>query len=169
MTKKGVTVICAACLVVAASGPEQALGQTKGQNRSGSAGSTTAKKAIGHETELLGRWDGVKSEFDGREPVERADITASFAVFTKDGVTVTIKGEKFGPYPYRVNPNPLVKPRQIDFDVKDDKGVMHSVLGIYRVQGDQLTICVRENTRPASFPTYAGSKTWLSILRRRSR
>ena len=159
-------IIAAACLVVAADGGKLLSGQGKQHDKPSpkQVGKTAARP-----NELLGTWVGVKSEYEGRT-LRDEDVTSSKALFDKDQLTLTVvtkQGPQKGSAPYRVNRN--VKPYQIDVDSKDDKGVLHKFRGNYRVERDKLSICVAENMRPTRFETHAGSKTWLSILRRSAR
>jgi uncharacterized protein (TIGR03067 family) len=166
--KMPMLIIAAACLVVATHDGKLLYGQGKPQDKPSprEVGKTAARP-----NELLGTWVGVRSEYDGQD-LRIEEVTTSKVLFGKDQLTMTVvtkDGLQKGSAPYRVNRN--VKPYQIDVDA-DDKGVFHrTTRGIYRVERDRLTICVAvaENIRPTRFETHAGSKTWLSILRRSAR
>jgi uncharacterized protein (TIGR03067 family) len=161
-----VPIIAAACLAVAADDGKFLYGQGKPHEK---PSPREVGKTAGRPNELLGTWVGVKSEYDG-QVLRDEDVTSAQAVFDKDQLTITVvtqQGPQKGSAPYRVNRN--VKPYQIDVDVRDDHGVLHKARGIYRVERDRLSVCVAENWRPTRFETHAGSKTWLSILRRKAR
>jgi uncharacterized protein (TIGR03067 family) len=64
----------------------------------------------------------------------------------------------------------LKNPPQIDMLTKNESGKEEKLYGIYRVDGDRLTICAIESDRPTDrpkeFKTAAGDKTMILVLKK---
>jgi uncharacterized protein (TIGR03067 family) len=122
------------------------------------------KKTDDAET-LKGNWKAVSLSQSGQAvPAE----IASHLKFTFDGKSYVNKMDEMveeGSYAIDATKTP----KTIDFDIKtgDDKGKKQ--LGIYKIEGDKLTIVVAKpggNERPASFKAEAGAEVAEVVLER---
>jgi uncharacterized protein (TIGR03067 family) len=114
---------------------------------------------------LVGEWEAVKGVRDGAEtdiPAGRYTLT-----FTADGkMTERRAGGPNGEGTYATDP--AKAPAEVDFVSTSEKG-KPPVRGIYKVDGDTLTLCLVEKDgaeRPKSFDASDGSKAVLVILKR---
>jgi RNA polymerase sigma factor (sigma-70 family) len=112
------------------------------------------------EQKILGTWTMVSGEEGGQKaPPERLqDATATFA----EGGKMTAKlGEREQEFTYKLNP--AKKPKE--FSVTNDQG--QTLLGIYRLDGDTLTVCFdRSGERPTEFASKEGTSVVLEVLKR---
>jgi uncharacterized protein (TIGR03067 family) len=59
-------------------------------------------------------------------------------------------------------------PPYLDITVLDDKKVGRVAKGIFKIDGDQLTLCTsQDDSRPTAFASPAGSHTVLMVLKRK--
>jgi RNA polymerase sigma factor (sigma-70 family) len=111
---------------------------------------------------IVGTWAYASVEVGGRK-VPEEDLKEARMVFDAEGkFTANPKGhEMAGTYEL----DPTKKPREIT--TKNGEGRTH--LGIYKLDGDSLTICMSEEAgaeRPTEFATKEGSKVVLVVLKR---
>jgi uncharacterized protein (TIGR03067 family) len=89
-------------------------------------------------------------------------------VFTADGKWFLFRGERKVGEDRAFIANPKADPPAIDlrYDPVDQEG--RTVLGIYKVEGDKLTLCLSrgEGTRPAGFESTADVPATIYILKR---
>jgi RNA polymerase sigma-70 factor (ECF subfamily) len=113
---------------------------------------------------LQGTWRAVSLRHSGSDE-PKADIgKASLRLtFAADKVTVHLAGQsKEGTYQL----NPGRTPREIDIIIQGEKG---SGDGIYKIEGDTLTLCLQDANkggRPKGFAADEGSHATLIVLRR---
>jgi uncharacterized protein (TIGR03067 family) len=112
---------------------------------------------------IVGEWDGEKAVKGGVElPLPEGGVKATF---TADGKLIFKEGNKDaeeGTYTVDAKKNPA----EIDV-VPPKESVTH--LGIYKIDGDTLTICLGEKnaaTRPTKFESPDGSSIFLVTLKR---
>jgi uncharacterized protein (TIGR03067 family) len=112
---------------------------------------------------IVGDWDGEKAVKGGVElPLPEGGVKATF---TADGKLIFKEGNKDpeeGTYTVDAKKNPA----EIDI-VPPKENVTH--LGIYKIDGDTLTICLGEKnaaTRPTKFESPDGSNIFLVTLKR---
>jgi RNA polymerase sigma factor (sigma-70 family) len=114
------------------------------------------------EEKILGTWIYVSVEARGNK-VPEEEIKEAKVILAADGKFTAMirKGEKKGTYKL----DPAKKPKAIT--ITNDQGNMH--LGIYKLEGDSLTICMHEEDgadRPTEFASKEGTKITLVVLKR---
>lgn len=96
---------------------------------------------------LLGSWKLIQVERNGAVDTEMADEWK----FTKDAVQSLFIGGELWQGSYKVNLGP--HPAEIDMDISDANpifaGVKGKGLGVFRIQGDKLRICLQFATGPS--------------------
>jgi uncharacterized protein (TIGR03067 family) len=117
-------------------------------------------------TELEGTWSELSQVFNGSKMPDnfvvgnRTTFTGTTYVhiyrneFAEDGTFVL---------------NPVVSPKTIDFQIAHGPNAGKRQMGIYKLEGDILTICVAHpdsRTRPSAFVSTAGSNGGLVVLKR---
>jgi RNA polymerase sigma factor (sigma-70 family) len=118
--------------------------------------------AVKDEEKILGTWDYVSVETKG-ENLPQKEIKGARMIFAAEGkfTAINSKGEKKGTYKL----DPAKKPREIT--TTNDDGKKH--LGIYKLDGDTLTICMHQEdgaARPTEFATSKDTKLVLVVLKR---
>jgi|SRR4051812_39811459 len=117
---------------------------------------------------LQGKWACVAAEKDGRKAPP--EILKFVATFTDDKMTfdTTDADKKEGPdkREFKIVLDPSKKPKWIDM-VKSAEG--KGAMGIYKLEGDELTICVGEKDveRPSEFAAPEGSKLNLITFKKK--
>jgi len=111
---------------------------------------------------LEGTWAVVSMEHEGRKaPDEQAKgVTLTF---TADGKVTVKERDKETKVSYKLDAGKKVK--QITLDGDGEK----TLYGIYKLDGDNLTICAIDTSadeRPTEFATKEGSKARLVVLKR---
>jgi uncharacterized protein (TIGR03067 family) len=109
---------------------------------------------------LAGEWVVVGSETFGRTGgLHVGDVFK----FEGDGLTHQGRGQ---PLEYRLRVSPKAVPSQMDWRPAEPKEATWSHRGIYKLDGDKLTVCVLsrfeaddEKDRPSEFRTKAGRET----------
>ncbi len=109
---------------------------------------------VDDQAKFQGSWR-VQSLVVGGQTVKDTNVVLTFA-----GDRLTRKaGDAMAEATFKLDP--AKDPKTIDF--RPEGGA--TVLGIYKLDGDTLTMCVGEE-RPAQFASVAGSKTGLMVLKR---
>ncbi len=128
-------------------------GQPPGQN----SGQTPAPPP--DEQAILGVWDVVGLETGGRPDLDKSYRFSSF-IFTSDKV---ILREGFNPpleFGYVLNPKS--SPKTIDLSIRG-----HTAYGIYKLDGDELVVCLSMGgSRPQAFTTRGRNDAEMFTLRR---
>ena len=109
---------------------------------------------------IQGTWIIESAMADGKEDNEIKGDRMTF----KDGIVTVKTKEKDEKGTYKIDPSQ--KPKTID--VKED-GKDKVYQGIYKLEGDKLTICIPEqagNKRPTEFTAKEGSKQMILQLKR---
>jgi RNA polymerase sigma factor (sigma-70 family) len=114
------------------------------------------------EEKIVGTWAYESVEAGGQKVPEEAVKEAKMAFTAEGKFTANRKGkETAGTFKLE----PAKKPKEIT--TTSDDGKTH--LGIYKLDGDALTICLPEGDgaeRPTEFATQAGAKVVLVVLKR---
>lgn len=113
---------------------------------------------------LVGEWVAEKGVKRGNEqPIPPGGIAFEF---TPDGKVRIRDGPKQSP-PADYKTDPKKSPAEIDIDLPDTGRKAPAMAGIYRLDGDTLTLCVsRGGTRPTKFESPAGSDVTLMTFKR---
>lgn len=121
------------------------------------------EEAIDGEMKLLsGEWERVSAVFaDGRE-IQR--VEGPYRLKITDGRwEKSIEGQVFGG---TFTLNPSAAPRAIDFEFKGNDGGNRIILAIYRVDGDELTICSSPGERPTGLEVREGGRGVIEVYKR---
>ena len=115
--------------------------------------------------ELYGLWELERSE-SGVEVKARQREGPLRYKYNKDGTWVVLEGDKEVVGPRQFKMDTKASPATIDSNVSAPGGEV--VFGIYKIEGDKLTICkARPNQeRPTEFAAPTGSTNYLMIFRR---
>jgi uncharacterized protein (TIGR03067 family) len=117
-----------------------------------------AKKDV---EKFQGKWTIVSIEEDGK--LEPADEVAKFEVTVKDSLfTVKIKDITHKELTIKVDPSQ--KPAAIDLSPKDPKEP--TVLGVYKWDGEMLTICGTDQSKDRPKEFSSGKGITLLVLKR---
>jgi RNA polymerase sigma-70 factor (ECF subfamily) len=89
-------------------------------------------------------------------------------------ITLTVKDQKFtlklkrGDVDGALKLDPTRKPRAYDSKGTDPEGVTHETVGIYKFEGDTLTVCfvAAGKDRPTEFKAGAGSEAVVQVFKR---
>jgi RNA polymerase sigma factor (sigma-70 family) len=113
-------------------------------------GNAPAGVTVSPQTEqqkLEGSWRVISVHKAGQP---QPDVNVQFG-FADDRWTMSVAGVQLPPRPYALDPSQ--EPKAIDFSMAEGK----VVLGIYRLDGNSLTLCVNQNSaggkRPTAFRT----------------
>lgn len=124
------------------------------------------KDAPKKESSIVGEWNGVKAVAAGKElPVPEGGVTFTFA---EDGKVLIREGKRDkDSATYKVDPRK--DPPELDLIPPPDKKEP-TVHGIFKVEGDTLTLCFErgqgEGTRPTKFESPEGSRIIVITLQR---
>ena len=108
-------------------------------------------KAPKDEEKILGTWALVSFE-EGGEKAPAEAIKEAKVTFAADGKMTVKQGEKEQEFTYQLDP--AKKPKE--FSITDDKD--RTALGIYKLDGDTLTVCFARPVPGADRPTEFASK-----------
>ena len=109
------------------------------------------------DQEIEGVWTVVSAERDGNPAGQF--VNAKFT-FTAGRFTIQRPGR--GMVEGRCQADPTTDPREIT--LKDPRNPPR--MGIYKVEGEELTLCLGEESPPAEFSAEPGSQQTLLVLRR---
>src|SRR5439155_15768636 len=129
------------------------------------SGGDPAKKDL---DAMQGKWS-VQSikESDGKNPPD--DELKNLEVIVKDDTMKIIYVPKKDTLDaFKLKLDPAKKPKAVDFTHTEGPDKGKTELGIYKIEGDTVTICVNdfEKERPTEFKTKEGSKITVIVLKK---
>jgi RNA polymerase sigma factor (sigma-70 family) len=113
---------------------------------------------------IQGTWKAVSAKINGKVNDPENVVKRMEIVITADKITVRI-GDQSHESIYKIDPE--AKPKTIDMVPQGGGGATE--LGIYKLEGDTLTIChnnANNKERPKEFESKEGSNTLLIVLKR---
>jgi uncharacterized protein (TIGR03067 family) len=128
-------------------------------------GSLAADQAEARK-ELAGTWQAVSYALDGKKASDE-DMKKIRLLIDADGKTTAQReGKTFIASTTRIDPTKTPKTIDITFTAGEDKG--KTALGIYKIEGDRLTICrtAPGKERPSEFSSRPSSRHTLMVYRR---
>jgi uncharacterized protein (TIGR03067 family) len=134
-----------------------------------SLGAPGAKDPPKKEVTIVGEWIGEKAVRAGKErPVPEGGITFTF---TADGKMTVKEGARDAKEGATYKLDTKKNPAEIDLIPPAGKDEPN-ILGIFKIEGDTLTICIgggskEASERPTKFESAEGSKTMLMTLKRK--
>jgi uncharacterized protein (TIGR03067 family) len=118
--------------------------------------------AAAERAKFQGDWKHLSFNLNG-EPAA-AHVVAGFVFrFENTRYSITNKGKVTSQGTFTLDPT--ASPAAIDFT--ESGGV--AIHGVYRFEGDRLTICMREKQRPTDFESRPGQQRNLIVLERKSK
>jgi uncharacterized protein (TIGR03067 family) len=127
--------------------------------------STAAAQDKKELAKLEGKWEAVSVTVDGKaqEPEELKD---RFLVIKGDKAMFMYKDKERGTSSMKIDPGKT--PAQIDTTYEDGPAKGSTLKGIYKLEGDTLTICYGglNKDRPTEFASKPGSGTILIVQKR---
>jgi uncharacterized protein (TIGR03067 family) len=125
---------------------------------------TKDKEPPKKEPTIVGEWAGEKAEAAGMAlPVPVGGMTMEF----KGDGTLVIKDAGKPPEEARYTADPKKEPAEIDLTPPAAGGKVEKLAGIYKVEGDTLTLCLAAvGERPKKFESAAGAPTILMTFKR---
>ena len=130
------------------------------------AGGGDAKKDLDM---IQGKWtvQSIK-ESDGKNPPD--DFLKDLEVIVKDDTMKIIlvpKSETLDAFKLKLDP--AKKPKAIDFTHTEGPDKGKTELGIYKLEGDTLTVCVNDfdKERPSAFATKEGTKISVIVMKKK--
>jgi uncharacterized protein (TIGR03067 family) len=114
------------------------------------------------EDKIQGTWQAVSMEHLGHK-VPDENVKQLRLVFGTDGKLTLVRGENELNGMYKLDPTKKVK--EVNLKAEGEKGL----LAIYKLDGDELTICGvpdGDGDRPTEFATNAGTKNRLIVFKR---
>jgi RNA polymerase sigma factor (sigma-70 family) len=141
---------------------------TGGPDKAGPSGRQAGKARTDQEA-LQGTWVGVSVRKNGEAPGQgKLNVNSIRFRFAGDKVTLSYEGKRTGGATYRLDPN--AKPKEIHF-LDDQDFNKDPQVGIYELEGNTLTLCVRNADQgpPTEFAAEKGSGSqMLMVLRRQT-
>jgi uncharacterized protein (TIGR03067 family) len=115
---------------------------------------------------LNGTWLLVQGEQDGK-PLPEEAIRAVKIIIDGDKHTVMVGSDKMVSTHHL---DPTTKPKSIDAKPTDGPYKDKTLLGIYRIGGDEFTVCFAApgKERPKDFTTKSGTGTFVHVWKRQS-
>jgi uncharacterized protein (TIGR03067 family) len=118
--------------------------------------------------QFQGTWTLVAVEVNGKK------IDAEAMKKAGHEITLIVKDEKVtlklrrGDMAGTLKLNPSKKPKAYDSRATDPEGQTHEAVGIYKIEGDTLTVCyvAAGNDRPSEFKADAGSGAVVQVFKR---
>jgi uncharacterized protein (TIGR03067 family) len=128
-------------------------------------GLASAEDKKDDKTTLQGTWAYESMEWDGKK-IAVDQINQTTITFDGDKFTVKV-GDKVtmtGTYKF----DPAKSPKTVDATLTEGQGKGNTPLGIYKIDGDTITACIKltGRERPKEFKTTAQSDTVLVVARR---
>ena len=113
---------------------------------------------------LNGTWVLVRGEQDGK-PLPQDTIQGIKMVMDGDKHTLIVGNEKMVSTHHL---DPTTKPKSIDAKASDGPYKDKTLLGIYRIEGDEFTVCFAApgKERPKNFTTKTGTGTFVHVWKR---
>ncbi|QDV34241.1 TIGR03067 domain-containing protein [Tautonia plasticadhaerens] len=120
---------------------------------------------------LQGHWKGVALESDGRKATEAEIEAMKDGGWSFEGDVVSFEDPRIPPIRSRVELDLATDPRSLDLIGLDGPQEGKVMRGIYKIEGDRLTICLRDlasdsKGRPSEFATAPESGLGLIVLER---
>jgi uncharacterized protein (TIGR03067 family) len=131
-------------------------------------GAPGGKDAPKKDVTIVGDWNGEKAVSGGKErPVPEGGVTITF---TADGKFVVREGKREKAERGTYTTDTKKDPAEIDITPPPDKGERGVIKGIFKVDGDTLTLCFvggkEDAERPTKFESPEGSRQMLMTLKR---
>jgi uncharacterized protein (TIGR03067 family) len=132
------------------------------------AGAAGADEAGGDLKQFQGTWTLDAVQING--------VKVDVEMMKKQGhdITLVVKDEKFtlklkrGDMEGTLKLDPTKKPKAYDAKATDPEGKTHESIGIYKIEGDTLTVCyvAAGKDRPTEFKADAGSEAVVQVFKR---
>ena len=112
-----------------------------------------------------GKWVQVSTTIDGKS-LEEDELKNRFVVFKGEKLTLLYKDKERGTISLKIDPSK--SPAQIDATFEDGPRKGETLKGIYKFDGDTLTLCfvLPSKDRPTEFASKPGSGTLLFVHKR---
>jgi uncharacterized protein (TIGR03067 family) len=116
--------------------------------------------------ELAGTWQAVSYALDGKKASAEDMKKIKLLIDVGGKATAQREGKTFLASTTRIDP--ATRPKSIDITFSEGEGKGKTSLGIYKIEGDRLTICraAPGKARPAEFSSSVGSGHTLMAYRR---
>jgi uncharacterized protein (TIGR03067 family) len=133
-------------------------------------GAPGAKDPPKKEVSIVGEWNGVKAVAGGEErPVPEGGVTITF---TADGKFIVHEGKREKAEQGTYKTDTKKDPAEIDISAPAESG-RPNVQGIFKIDGDTLTLCFPgkkdDAERPTKFESPEGSRNMLMTLKRKKK
>jgi uncharacterized protein (TIGR03067 family) len=116
---------------------------------------------------IVGSWKLEKAEFGGMAVPAGAIGEELSLTFNQDGTVVATKNGKPEPDSGRFTHDPKKTPAEFDLTEPRGGGKGMTILGIYKIEGEMLTICMAPmGERPTKFESPAGGMTMIMTFKR---
>ncbi len=130
----------------------------------------TAQKEKGDSDRLQGEWEIVKLEQEGTDRPDFVKKHAPSMVFTGNKYAFKGKDEVFERGEFKLDPKAKVP--SLDYTITEGQHKGKRQLGIYRLDGDMLKICLSEEgatKRPGSFTTRVDAPEYVLFTLKRKK